>query len=154
MKKILVRMKLTISLVLLMFLQVSAKVHSQEKLTLTEKAISWERFFDLLEKRSHYTFVYKNDVLPSRQKIDVTAVDQTIPQILETVFRNSPLTFSVLSGDLVVVTSRQSPMNEIRVTGKVLSAAGDPLYGASVKIKGTQIGTTTDSAGNFSLSVP
>lgn len=147
-------MKLTISLLLLMFLQVSAKVHSQEKLTLTEKAISWERLFDLLEKRGHYTFVYKNDVLPSRQRIDVTAVDQTIPQILETVFRNSPLTYQVLSGDLIVVTLRQSPMSEIRVTGKVLSAAGDPLAGASVKIKGTVLGTTTDSAGNFSLTVP
>src|SRR5579871_1247726 len=108
MKKILLRMKLTISFLLLTLLQVSAKVHSQEKLTLTEKGISWERLFDLLEKRSHYTFLYKNDVLPARQKLDVSVVEQTIPQILETVFRNSPLSWQLLGGNLIVVTSRQS----------------------------------------------
>jgi len=154
MKKIILRMKLTISILLLTFLQVSAKVHSQERLTLTEKGISWERFFELLEKRSNFTFLYKNDVLPPHQKIDVAVVDRTIPQILETVLHNTPLTFQLLAGNLVVVTSRQAPMLEIRVSGKVVSAAGDPLVGASVKIKGTQQGTTTDNAGNFSLTVP
>src|SRR5579871_6759592 len=101
MKKILLRMKLTISILLLMFLQVSAKVHSQERLTLTEKGISWERFFELLEKRGNYTFLYKNDVLPHKQKIDVAVVDQTIPEILETVFRNSPLSYQLFSGNLI-----------------------------------------------------
>src|ERR1700761_5895316 len=153
MKKILLRMKLSISFLLLTFLQVSAKVHSQERLTLTEKGISWERLFDLLEKQSHYTFLYKNDVLPSKQKIDVAVVNQTIPEILETVFKNSPLSYQLFSGNLIVVTSRQNPiMNDIRVSGKVTSSTGDPLPGASVKIKGTTSGTQTDSLGNFSLT--
>ena len=154
MKKILLGMKLSISILLLTFLQVSAKVHSQDRLTLTEKGISWERFFELLEKKSNYTFLYKTDVLPHKQKIDVVVVDQTIPQILETVLRNTPLSYQLLSGNLIVVTSRQAPMSEIRVTGKVTAAAGDPLAGASVKIKGTQLGTTTDNGGNFSLTAP
>ena len=155
MKKIALRMKLSFSILLLTFLQVSAKVHSQERLTLTEKGITWERLFELLEKRSQYTFLYKNDVLPAKQKIDVAVVDQTIPEILETVFRNSPLSYQLFSGNLIVITSKQSPvMNDIRVSGKVTSAAGDPLPGASVKIKGAQSGTKTDSLGNFSITVP
>ncbi|MFN4314395.1 MAG: SusC/RagA family TonB-linked outer membrane protein [Chitinophagaceae bacterium] len=38
------------------------------------------------------------------------------------------------------------------VTGKVLDASGSPVRGASVQVKGTSSGTSTDDKGNFSLS--
>ena len=40
------------------------------------------------------------------------------------------------------------------ITGKVVDATGNALANASVLLKGTQIGTTTDANGNYSLSVP
>ena len=43
---------------------------------------------------------------------------------------------------------------EEMVSGRVLGDDGEPLVGASVYIKGTTIGTTTDAEGNFSLDVP
>jgi hypothetical protein len=39
------------------------------------------------------------------------------------------------------------------VRGKVNAVSGDPLSGVSVTAKGTQTGTSTDSRGNFALSV-
>src|SRR5690242_1738873 len=41
-----------------------------------------------------------------------------------------------------------------RVSGKVFNSANAPLPGANVTLKGTNIGTTTDKAGIFSLTVP
>lgn len=40
------------------------------------------------------------------------------------------------------------------VKGRVLSAEGEPLIGASVVIKGTNTGTVTDFDGNYTISVP
>ena len=40
------------------------------------------------------------------------------------------------------------------VTGKVTDASGNPVPNASVMIKGTRTGTTTNASGNFSLAVP
>ncbi|PSR53763.1 TonB-dependent receptor [Adhaeribacter arboris] len=40
------------------------------------------------------------------------------------------------------------------VTGKVISAAGEALPGVTVLLKGTTIGTTTNSEGGFELTVP
>ena len=41
------------------------------------------------------------------------------------------------------------------VTGTVISnEAGEPIIGASIRVSGTAIGTTTDGNGKFSLSVP
>ena len=45
-------------------------------------------------------------------------------------------------------------MAQTRVTGKVTDAAGEPVIGASIQIKGTGQGTVTDIDGNFSLSAP
>lgn len=40
------------------------------------------------------------------------------------------------------------------ITGRVISAAGDPLPGVTVLLKGTTTGTTTSTDGTYSLSVP
>ena len=40
------------------------------------------------------------------------------------------------------------------VTGKVSDEKGNPVSGATVAVKGSKNGTATDTAGNFSLSVP
>ena len=38
------------------------------------------------------------------------------------------------------------------IRGKVTNDAGDPVVGASVQVKGTTTGTTTDNGGNFSIA--
>ena len=40
------------------------------------------------------------------------------------------------------------------VTGVVVDAAGVPVIGANVIVKGTTVGTITDFDGNYSLEVP
>lgn len=40
------------------------------------------------------------------------------------------------------------------ITGTVKDEAGDPIEGASVTVKGSRVGTTTDADGTFSISVP
>ncbi|MEY3186976.1 MAG: hypothetical protein RL675_800, partial [Bacteroidota bacterium] len=40
------------------------------------------------------------------------------------------------------------------VSGKVADASGTPVANASVIVKGTRTGTTTNATGNFSFSVP
>jgi hypothetical protein len=39
-------------------------VRSQDKLTVNVRQIGWQPFFDLLQKKSNYTFLYKDNVLP------------------------------------------------------------------------------------------
>lgn len=41
-----------------------------------------------------------------------------------------------------------------RVTGRITGESGEALAGASVSVKGSRLGTTTDGNGNFSITVP
>jgi TonB-linked SusC/RagA family outer membrane protein len=43
---------------------------------------------------------------------------------------------------------------EVRVSGKVVAATGEPLVGVSVNVKGSTLGTTTDQNGNFTIVAP
>ncbi len=43
---------------------------------------------------------------------------------------------------------------QIRVTGKVVDASGNPIPGTAISVPGTNTGTTVDAQGNYSLSVP
>jgi len=43
---------------------------------------------------------------------------------------------------------------EKKVTGKVSDGTGNPVPGASILVKGTTIGTSTDASGNFTISLP
>lgn len=51
-----------------------------------------------------------------------------------------------------LATVAQSPT--IKVRGQVVDEQGEPMIGATVRMKGGQIGTTTDLDGNFQLEVP
>jgi TonB-linked SusC/RagA family outer membrane protein len=120
--------------------------------------IGWQPFFDLLQKKSNYTFLYKDNVLPSHDKFDVEVSELTVPQILDNVLRNSPLSYQLMPNHLIVITSRAvsdpDAAQDIRIMGRILSASGDVLAGATVHIKGSAAGTSTDSTGHYDLMVP
>lgn len=55
---------------------------------------------------------------------------------------------------LLVLTATGWAQNTIQVTGKVTGVSGGtPLAGATVSVKGTNISTTTNTAGNYSISM-
>ena len=51
-----------------------------------------------------------------------------------------------------MATVAQSPT--IKVRGQVVDELGEPLLGATIRVKGGSTGTTTDLDGNFQLEVP
>src|SRR5574343_1219465 len=66
------------------------------------------------------------------------------------------LKFLLLNVLLIVAGALQTIYGQnFAVSGTVTGKAGaDPLNGASITVKGSKLGTTTDAKGHFSLSVP
>jgi iron complex outermembrane receptor protein len=57
------------------------------------------------------------------------------------------LCFALLSSLVLLAQTRI-------IKGRVADEKGNPLPGASVQVRGTKTGTTTDAEGNFSIAVP
>ena len=55
---------------------------------------------------------------------------------------------------LLLCTTQLSAQSSRIITGKVSDDKGDPVFGASILIKGTRTGTTSAANGGFRLSVP
>jgi TonB-linked SusC/RagA family outer membrane protein len=55
---------------------------------------------------------------------------------------------------LHLLFSQDSSAQQVNLSGKVLDASGKPVAGASVTIRGSNKGTTSNSNGEFSLPVP
>jgi TonB-dependent starch-binding outer membrane protein SusC len=54
----------------------------------------------------------------------------------------------------VILLMKQNAGAQTLITGRVLSDEGEPLPGTSVVIKGTTLGTTTDTDGHYSVQAP
>ena len=156
-KKLLLMAKLTTLLILISFMQISAKVSAQAgKLDLKVKNVSIFEVFEEIEDNSEYRFFYDNDQVDLRKKVSINTKQEQISSILKELFKGTDLTYQV-KDQLILVQSKYSNVNinntqqENTVSGTVTDASGGPLPGVTIVIKGTTKGTTTDTDGNYSL---
>ncbi len=152
--KFLLHMKLTIAFILITSLQLSAKTYSQQRITLKLQSTELKTALKQIEKKSMYRFLYNNDVLAADQKINIDANNTLVTDVLNNLFSNTSLTYRILDNNLVVITQKNLIAQDVKVTGRVTNAAGEPVPGVSIKIKGSAVGTATDAAGYYSISVP
>ncbi|HVW13352.1 MAG TPA: carboxypeptidase-like regulatory domain-containing protein, partial [Mucilaginibacter sp.] len=151
-------MKLTIALVTVLFLHVSASSFGQN-VTITNKNVKLEKVLNEIEKQTGYTFWYKTDIVKQSYKISLDIKDESLENTLELCFRDLPITYKIVQRT-VVLTEKTAKGTEtvqvdpIVVKGKVTDEQGLSLPGATVKVKGTNTATSTDANGNFSITVP
>jgi len=154
-KKALLIMKLTVVLVLVGVLQVSATVNGQTKVSLTLSQVEIGKVLSHIEKQTSYRFLYNNALKGIQQKISIDVRDAGINDVLNTIFTGTDLTYKLLENNLIVVLSASQPLpQDIQVTGKITGENGEPLPGVSITLVGSDRGTATDSSGNFTITIP
>jgi TonB-dependent starch-binding outer membrane protein SusC len=153
-KKALLIMKLTFLLLTVAMLHASAKVSGQAKVTLKSEQVEIAGVLAKIEKQTNYRFLYNNALKSIRQKIDIDVQDAGIKDALDKIFAGTDLTYKMLENNLIVILSNSPGFQDIPVSGKVTGPNGDPLPGVSITLIGSTRGTSTDSAGNFTLMAP
>jgi TonB-linked SusC/RagA family outer membrane protein len=151
--KFLVIMKLSILLILLGILQTQAGVYAQGSITLNLQQVEIAKVLNKIEKKGEYRFLYNYDLASLKKKVNVHLQNSDIKEALTELFANTDLRFKILVNNLVVVMSSGTERQAIRITGIVTGAAGEPLAGVSVQVKGTNNGTATGNKGEYSLTV-
>lgn len=155
-RKIMNSMKVLSTLLMLFFMQLSVQANSQSKITVKLKNVELTKAIALLEKNSEYRFVYNNSLIPGDARVDADFKQADLPEVMAEVLKGTGLSYKMMKDDLVVLykTGIDEVNADIRITGRVTDDNGAPLGGASVNIKGTNKGTSTNAAGEFSLTVP
>lgn len=151
-------MKLTMLLLTIACLHVSANTFSQDKINLRMKTAELKKVLFAIEKNSSYRFLFDEEVLKGKQPVTIEVKDASINDVLSQIFNNTGISYRILNTNLVVLkeVANASEINvkEVAVSGKVSSASGEALNGVTVNVKGSTIGTSTNINGNYSLTVP
>ncbi len=156
--------KLTSLLLLALCLQVSARGLSQT-VTIRENNVSLQKVFEQIRKQTGYQFFYADEVLKMAKPVSLSVQNERLVNVLNLCFAGQVLTYTIEEKTIVVKRKAAEPEVEIPntgavveqpqivVKGRVSDIKGQPLVGASVYIKGTNNGTTTDNNGEYSISV-
>ena len=147
-------MKLSVAMVLLTCLQVSAKtVFSQDRFTFKVSDVRLEKLLGIIERRSDYTFMYNYAYVKDLPRMSIRAKNATVESILKEALGPS-MRYKVLANHLIVILPAGTTMEDVRASGSVRDKDGRTLVGVTVQVKGTTIGTVTDANGHFELDVP
>ncbi|TWI85851.1 TonB-linked SusC/RagA family outer membrane protein [Lacibacter cauensis] len=141
-------------------MQVCAKGYTQT-VSLQERNAKLEDVFHLLKKQTGLPVLYTRSMLKNSKPVTVNLKNVSLQQALNEILKDQGLDYSIVSNTIVIKvkeasSSKQTIPNEkvetiIDVNGRVTDSEGSPLVGASVKVKGTTNGTTTDASGVFLL---
>jgi TonB-linked SusC/RagA family outer membrane protein len=161
-KKLWHMMRFTAFLLFAGCLQLSAKGWAQE-ITLSEKGAPLEKVIRDIQKQSNYAFFYDHELLQKSKSVTLTITRKPFLEALQEVFRDQPLTYEIIGNKIVTIKEKdiQKDMDRIlfladtlgTVQGKVTNEKGEPIVGASIRVKESNEGTVTDALGNFNLKV-
>ncbi len=180
--KILIVMTRIMLLLVITLTHVTADGFSQ-KVSINAKDAPLENVLKTIEKQTNYFFLYDKLDLPEAQKVSVRVKNANIDQVLSALFRDMPVSYKIFNQNIVLkkVVRNQAqemvmplklpeskpaiqlnyrevetpPQNLDRlIRGKVTDENSAPFPGVSILVKHSQIGTTSDSNGEFRLNVP
>ncbi len=160
-KKLFLTMKLTVLLLLLGLMQVSASVYSQN--TRFSFNLSNTKVIDVLkeiENESEFRFFYQNEQINVERKVDISVTNKTVEEILNELFNGYGVTYKIFSDKLILLglnenkllNTTEDILQQNAVSGTVIDINGQPLPGVTVVVKGTTQGTVTDVDGKYSLA--
>lgn len=141
-------------LVLLLFF-IDGKAFTQtdlsKRLSLNIRNVELISALTILEKEADVKFAYSAESLPTRKRLTLTYSEVPLSVILDDISEKNDLKYEV-TGQLIVISRNLAKRQRI-ISGTITTEAGEPLAGVSVNIKGTQLSTSTDENGHFSLSL-
>ncbi|VAW21284.1 Outer membrane TonB-dependent transporter, utilization system for glycans and polysaccharides (PUL), SusC family [hydrothermal vent metagenome] len=174
-KKLMRVMKITFLLVFGAMLTLSASTYSQvTRITLDTKQATVKEVLEAIEGQSEFIFFYQDQILDLNREVNIKIKDMSIEEIMDLLLKGTSNNYMIndrqviigkkevsISEEIAPVASPPLTVEELaqpqtkKVSGKVTDQGGDPLPGVNVVVKGeTNIGTITDSEGNYSIEVP
>ncbi len=153
-------MKLSFILMLLMICQLSANpIFSQNEINLNHSNAKLKTVLKDIKLQSGYKFFYNINEIDDSKKISITVNNKNLDDVLKKL--STAASFNYTINEKQIVLTKKNVASKTNVTdsqkreikGTVNDEQGQPLPGATIIIKGTSSGTTTDFDGKFTLQI-
>ncbi len=157
-KKTLMIMRIAITMLLLGILQASASDAYSQKTRLSVNFSDTElgTVLDKIETESEFFFLYNEKFLDVDRKVDISASNQLINEVLDDLFAGTGIKYSISNRKIILAPENlldESDTQQRRITGSVTDENGIGMPGVNVLVEGTIVGAITDSEGKYSIEV-
>ena len=154
-------MRYSLFFMIIGILQVTAAVgYSQTaRLTIDMQEATVAQVIAQIENESQFYFTYNTREINPNRIVSIQVNETDINTLLNQLFADEPVNYLIVDKHVVLykegtIAYSGNAQQGIAITGVITDPDGEPLPGATVKMKGSTQGTVTDSNGNYSLSVP
>lgn len=155
------KMKITTLLMVLSLFQLQAftSYGQKVKVNLHMENQPLEKVFETIEAQTAYKFFYNLEDIDTQRLVSVIAEDKQLGEVLKELFENTGTVYKVVKEQIVITANRKKKISpgwgyqQDPVHGTVTDENGIPLFGVTVLVKGTNIGTNTDENGYYQLAV-
>lgn len=149
-------MRISLILLFAVVLQLPAEngYAQRTRMPFSMENVSVEQVLNKIEENSDYVFLYNDKTIQTDRIVSVKNKSGKIIDVLNDVFRGTNVTYTVMDKQIILSTkqvAQQEP--QIKVTGVVKDATGEPLIGVNIKVKDSSTGAITDVDGQFTLLV-
>ncbi|WP_285058086.1 TonB-dependent receptor [Pedobacter ginsengisoli] len=154
-------MRLTTVLLIASLIQVSAASFGQ-KITLNQQNVPLKTLLKEIRKQSGYNFLFDGRAVTPDLKASIRVSNASIDEALRNVLVKLPFEYEIQSTTVLIkrktVTfpeelSRQ-PVPPLTITGRITNENGEPLVGATIRVKNGVSGTSSGAGGNFNIQLP
>lgn len=145
------------------YIQAHASAITQS-ISIDKKNTTIQEVLNILKKETGYVFIHNSEIL-NQQKININVKNANITEVLNACFKNMPFEYDLLEKNVLIKHKPSRSANQVnktkdvttkdiqdtQISGEVRDKQGNPLSGVSVKVKNTNLGTTTDINGKYSI---
>jgi outer membrane receptor proteins, mostly Fe transport len=151
-KKIIQQIWLPILLVLVCLCTPFTSVYAQNiRVTIQLKDVRMKQVMTEIEKQTRYLFAIDDDVDVTRS-VSVNVVNQPLQEALIQMVKGSDINYQISGSNIIL--KKQPIQKPVTISGTVQDQHKQPIVGASIIVKGTAVGTSTNADGSFSLQIP
>lgn len=165
-------MRITIAQIALVLITISSlyanEVNGQEvltrKFTLDIKNKPLSAVIGAIQTQTKVPFSYSVNAIDANRQLSLTARNQSIGVFLDEVLATLQISYEVVDDKIVLfrssvtanttVSENRMIRNDKTISGRVIDETGEPVAGATVSVKASNVVVTTDANGRFSIVVP
>lgn len=128
------------------------------------KNATLRKVFNIIEQQTTYRFSYQAEIIDNKPNITLRHQKASVGTVLDEALRGRNLSYDIVTPKSIVISrkavavhaaqQRVARSGNDRVVGTVTDKSGEPIIGATVQVKGTDIKTVTNIDGVFTLDAP
>ena len=128
---------------------------SAQNVSFSTNKVTLKSAFEKIEKASKYKIAYNSSQLDANRSVTLSKTSGDVFGVLTQLLKGTNCTYE-MEGNYIIIKpfqKNQTSGKKVKVRGVIKDETGEPIIGATIRVKGHSEGTVSDFDGNFSLDV-